>query len=44
MAKIKDKHNKLKAVREKLLVTEKGIPIGLISDYSVKLCRPEEMA
>ena len=42
MAKLKQRI--LKAAREKLLVIEKGTPIGLISDYSVKLCRPEGVA
>lgn len=42
MAKIKQRI--LKAAREKLPVIEKGTPIGLISDYSVKLSRPEGVA
>lgn len=44
MAKNKDKERTLKVSREKQLVAKEWTPIGLKSDYSMKLCRPEGVA
>lgn len=44
MAKNKDKERTLKVTREKQLVAKEWTPIGLKSDYSMKLCRPEWVA
>ena len=40
LTKIKQKEQILKAAREKQQITQKGIPIRLTADLSIKLFRP----
>ena len=42
MTRLKDRERNLKATREKDVVTNKGAPIRMSSDYSTKNFRPEE--
>ena len=41
LAKIKDEERFLKAAREKEIVTYKGVPIRLLTDFSKESCRQE---
>ena len=44
MPKVKDKERILKAVREKQLVTYRGVPVRLSADFSKKLCSSKGLA
>ena len=41
MPKVKDKEKILKSAREKHLISYRGVPIRLSTDFSKKLCRRE---
>ena len=41
MLKLKDKEKILKSAREKHLISYRGVPIRLSTDFSKKLCRLE---
>ena len=43
MSKVKDKERILNAVREKQLVTYRGVPIRLSADFSKETCRLEDI-